>query len=171
MPAPTIRRATPNDAEALSRIGAETFTETFGHLYPPEDLAAFLDAAYGLEKTRRDLADPAKAAWLVEQDGQVVGHARAGPCDLPHDEVTSDCGELKRLYVLKRLQGDGTGSRLLAEVLAWLERDGPRRLWIGVWSENHGAQRLYGRMGFDKVGEYEFLVGQTRDREFILRRG
>lgn len=171
MPAPTIRRATPADAEALSRIGAETFTETFGHLYPPEDLAAFLEGAYGLEKTRRDLADPAKASWLVEADGEVVGHALAGPCDLPHEEVTPDCGELKRLYVLKRLQGDGTGSRLLAEVLAWLERDGPRRLWIGVWSENLGAQRLYNRMGFDKVGEYEFAVGQTRDREFILRRG
>jgi len=171
MSAPTIRRAGPDDAEALSRIGAQTFTETFGHLYPPEDLAAFLDAAYGLEKTRRDLADPARASWLVELDGEVVGHALAGPCDLPHEDVTPACGELKRLYVLKRLQGDGTGSRLLAETLAWLEQNGPRPLWIGVWSENLGAQRLYERMGFDKVGEYEFLVGETRDREFILRRG
>lgn len=171
MSAPTIRRAGPDDAEALSRIGAETFRETFGHLYPPQDLAAFLEAAYGLEKTRRDLADPAKAAWLVEADGAVVGHALAGPCDLPHAEVTADCGELKRLYVLKAFQGGGTGSRLLAETLAWLEKDGPRPLWIGVWSENFGAQRLYGRMGFEKVGEYEFPVGETRDREFILRRG
>lgn len=171
MSPPIIRRAAPADVETLSNIGAETFTETFGHLYPPEDLAAFLEDAYGLEKTRHDLADPAKAAWLVELDGEVVGHALAGPCDLPHDEVTPDCGELKRLYVRKRLQGAGAGSRLLAEVLAWLERDGSRRLWIGVWSENHGAQRLYERMGFTKVGEYGFHVGQTRDREFILRRG
>jgi ribosomal protein S18 acetylase RimI-like enzyme len=171
MSAPTIRRASPDDAQALSRIGAETFTETFGHLYPPEDLRDFLVYAYGLERTRRDLADPAKASWIVEADGAVVGYALAGPCDLPHDEVTPACGELKRLYVLRRLQGDGTGSRLLAEVLAWLERDGPRRLWIGVWSENLGAQRLYQRMGFAKVGEYEFAVGRTLDREFILRRG
>lgn len=171
MPAPIIRRAGPDDAEALSRIGAETFTETFGHLYPPEDLATFLDAAYGLDKTRRDLADPEKAAWLVEADGAVIGHALAGACDLPHDDVTPACGELKRLYVLKAFQGGGTGSRLLTETLAWLERDGPRRLWIGVWSENLGAQKLYGRMGFEKVGEYEFAVGETRDREFILRRG
>jgi ribosomal protein S18 acetylase RimI-like enzyme len=171
MPAPTIRRADAADAEALSRIGAETFTETFGHLYPPQDLADFLVYAYNLERTRADLADPARASWIVEADGAVVGYALAGPCDLPHDEVTPACGELKRLYVLKRLQGDGTGSRLLAETFAWLERDGPRRLWIGVWSENHGAQRLYGRLGFEKVGEYVFPVGQTRDREFILRRG
>lgn len=171
MSLPTIRRATPADAEALSRIGAETFTETFGHLYPPQDLSAFLEAAYAVDKSRRDLEDPDKAAWLVEADGAVVGHALAGPCDLPHDEVTPACGELKRLYVLKAFQGGGTGSRLLAETLVWLERDGPRRLWIGVWSENYGAQRLYERMGFEKVGEYDFIVGETRDREFILRRG
>jgi ribosomal protein S18 acetylase RimI-like enzyme len=171
MSLPTIRRATPADAEALSRIGAETFTETFSHLYPQEDLAAFLEATYAVENSRRDLADPDKAIWLVEADGRVVGHALAGPCDLPHDDVTPVCGELKRLYILKAFQGGGTGSRLLAETLAWLERDGPRRLWIGVWSENFGAQRLYGRLGFEKVGEYEFPVGETRDHEFILRRG
>ncbi len=171
MSQPTIRRAVPADAEALARIGAETFVETFGHMYPPADLAAFLPYAYGLERTRADLADPAKASWLVEADGIVVGYALAGPCDLPHDAVTPACGELKRLYILKAHHGGGTGSRLLATVLAWLEQDGPRPLWIGVWSENFGAQRLYGRMGFEKVGEYEFAVGETLDREFILRRG
>ncbi len=170
MTTPTILRATPDDAEALSRIAAATFTETFGHLYPPEDLRDFLAEVYAVSKARADLADPAKAVWLVESGGEVVGHALAGPCDLPHPEVTPACGELKRLYILKAHQGGGVGSRLLAETLAWLERGGQRRLWIGVWSENYGAQRLYGRMGFQKVGEYEFPVGRTRDREFILSR-
>ncbi len=54
--------------------------------------------------------------------------------------------------------------------MAWLTRDGPRDIWIGVWSENYGAQRFYERHGFSKVGEYGFEVGRTVDREFILRR-
>lgn len=41
-PHPTIRRATPEDAPTLAALGAATFTEAFGHLYPPEDLQAFL---------------------------------------------------------------------------------------------------------------------------------
>lgn len=168
MPDAVIRRATPADAQVLSDIGQATFTETFGHLYPPEDLAQFLEEAYGLERTRADLADPDKAAWLVEADGEAVGHALAGPCDLPHAEVTPQCEELKRLYLLKAHQTGGVGSRLLDEALDWL---GARRIWIGVWSQNHGAQRLYGRRGFEKVGEYDFAVGRVRDREFILRRG
>ena len=167
----TIRRAGLDDAEALARIGAATFTETFGHLYPPADLAAFLDESHSVARARADLADPAKAAWLVEAEGETVGYALVGPCKLPHPEVTPACGELDRIYILASHRGAGAGSRLLEETLTWLERDGPRRLWIGVWSENLGAQRLYARYGFSKVGEYEFPVGNTRDHEFILRRG
>ena len=44
-------------------------------------------------------------------------------------------------------------------------------LWIGVWSGNAKAQRLYAAHGFEKVGEYDYPVGAWRDREFILRRG
>ena len=170
MPEPSIRRATLEDAEALAEIGAATFTETFAHLYPPEDLAAFLADAYGLERTRANLADPRKAAWLVEAEGEVVGYAEAGPCALPHTEVTPACGELKRFYLLKPWQGGGLGARLFDATLAWLLKDGPRDIWIGVWSENHGAQRFYGRRGFEKAGEYGFQVGETVDHEFIFRR-
>jgi GNAT superfamily N-acetyltransferase len=169
--APTIRRAGPLDAEVLAAVGAACFSEAFGEMYPPADLAAFLAQDYGVERARRDLADARLAAWLVEAGGAAVGHALAGPCDLPHGEVTAGCGEVKRIYLLEAWQGGGTGSRLLEAVLAWLEREGSRRLWIGVWSRNFGAQRLYGRLGFAKVGEYAFEVGATRDHEFILRRG
>ncbi|MBO9542988.1 GNAT family N-acetyltransferase [Caulobacter sp.] len=165
----TLRRATIEDADTVSSLGARTFTETFAHLYPPEDLETFLAYAYGLERTRNDLAHPDKATWLLEdEDGEAIGYALAGPCDLPHDEMAEGDGELKRIYVLKSHQGGGRGSRLLNTALDWL---GPRRIWIGVWSENFGAQKLYGRMGFTKVGEYFFKVGETNDLEFILRRG
>jgi GNAT superfamily N-acetyltransferase len=169
-PEPLIRRAGPADAETLAEIGAATFTETFGHLYPAADLERFLAEAYSLESTRADLAHPAKAAWLAEADGETIGYALAGPCALPHDEVTPACGELKRLYLRRGRQNGGVGRRLFAETMAWLQADGPRTVWIGVWSENHGAQRFYARHGFEQVGAYGFAVGDTIDHEFILRR-
>ncbi len=165
-----IRRAGAADAEILADLGARTFAATFAHLYPPEDLAAFLSRAYDVGRTREQLADPATAAWLLEIDGKAVGHALAGPCGLPHPDVTAACGELKRLYLLPAWQGGGRGSRLLEAAIAWLEAETTGALWIGVWSQNLGAQRLYGRLGFEKVGEYLFEVGATRDHEFILRR-
>jgi ribosomal protein S18 acetylase RimI-like enzyme len=165
-----IRRATPADTAALADISARSFVETFGDSYPPQDLAGFLAETYSHQAIGALLADPACAAWLLERDGAVVGHALAGPCGLPHPQVAPGDGELKRLYVLRSGQNGGWGGRLFETALAWLERDGPRTLWIGVWSENFGAQRFYGRYGFEKVGHYEFVVGGTRDHEFILRR-
>jgi GNAT superfamily N-acetyltransferase len=165
-----IRRAGPGDAQALSRIASRTFTDTFGHLYPPQDLQTFLAESYSLEACEHVLADDACAVWLLEDRGVAVGHALAGPCTLPHAEVAQGDGELKRLYVLLDHQNGGWGGRLFRTALEWLERDGPRTLWIGVWSQNHGAQRLYARNGFEHVGDYDFIVGNIRDHEFILRR-
>jgi diamine N-acetyltransferase len=165
-----IRRATPDDAAALSQVGIRTFVDTFGHMYPTEDLQAFLDESHAIEAYARLLDDPGYALWLLEEGEEAVGYAMAGPCGLPHPGVAAGDGELKRLYVLPRLQNAGWGGRLFAVALDWLESAGPRSLWISVWSENHGAQRFYARHGFAKAGEYEFPVGRIRDREFIFRR-
>jgi len=165
----TIRRAGPGDAAVLAEVGRDTFVETFAHLYPPEDLKAFLGTSYSPEAFARFLGAQAHALWLAESGGRAVGYAQAGPCALPHPEVTPACGELKRLYVRQETQGAGLGSRLLQTSLDWLAAPG-RRLWIGVWSRNHGAQRLYERHGFRRVGGYQFPVGATLDDEFILSR-
>ncbi len=155
----------------MAKIGARTFAETFGHLYAAADLAAFIAENHTPAAALANLERPDTAAWLAEAGGETIGHALAGPCALPHPEVTAACGELKRLYLLPQAQGSGLGSRLLATTLDWLEASGRSRIWIGVWSGNLGAQRLYARAGFEKVGEYLFAVGATRDEEFILRRG
>ncbi len=165
-----LRRAALGDAALLAELGARTFTETFGHLYPPRDLATFLADSYSEARLIAYLSDPGAAAWVLEAGDEAIGYALVGGCDLPHPDVTPTCGELKRIYVLKAWQGGGRGSRLLQTSLAWLQERAAPGIWIGVWSENHGAQRLYLRQGFEKVGEYAFKVGETRDREFILRR-
>ena len=166
----TIRSATPADAATLSSLGTETFAGTFGHLYRPEDLRAFLDESHSPRAYARALADPGYALWIAERDGQPVGYAQAGPCGLPHADVQPGDGELKRLYLMPDAQNGGIGGALFAEALRWLERDGPRTLWISVWSENLGAQRFYARHGFSFVAEYEFPVGAQRDREYMYRR-
>jgi ribosomal protein S18 acetylase RimI-like enzyme len=166
-----IRRADPDDAGTLAVLGARTFADTFGHLYPPQDLAAFLEQHHNRLAVCETLSDPRMASWLAEDGGHAIGYALAGPCGLPHPEVTAQCGELKRIYLLADRQGGGVGRRLMDVALRWLEAQGRHRIWIGVWSQNLGAQRLYERAGFSKVGEYAFAVGATRDHEFILRRG
>jgi ribosomal protein S18 acetylase RimI-like enzyme len=165
-----IRRAVAADADVLAELGGSTFIESFGHLYESADLQAFLDESHAPAAYAKALANPDYALWIAERDGHAIGYAQAGPCGLPHADVRPGDGELKRLYLRRSEQNSGVGRALMDAAMAWLERDGPRTLWISVWSENLGAQRFYGRHGFEFAGEYEFPVGEQRDREFMFRR-
>lgn len=170
-PAPAIRRATASDAPTLATLGAATFTETFGHLYPPEDLQTFLVGSHSVDAWTRTLADSERAVWIAElADSTPVGFIAVGACKLPVENRESTAGEIHQLYVLARYHNLRLGSRLMDVGLEWLESQGRTPVYIGVWSENFGAQRFYGRYGFNKVGEYGFPVGTTVDREFILKR-
>ncbi|MEO8223899.1 MAG: GNAT family N-acetyltransferase [Gammaproteobacteria bacterium] len=166
-----VRRGTPADAAALAWLATETFVETFGHLYEPEDLAAFLATEQTAARYARVLRDPAVAIWLASTGADdFVGFLTAGPCKLPVPDRERTSGEIRQLYLRASAQGQGLGTHLLDTGLDWLTGQGHFPLYIGVWSGNLGAQRLYLRHGFTKVGEYDFPVGKHLDREFILRR-
>ena len=167
----TVRRANVNDAEALARIASETFVETFGHLYPPEDLQAYLPKTYSVERCRQQLADPAKGVWFAMLgEHEPAGFIVVGPCKLPVENLEPTAAEVQQLYVQAKHHNLRLGSRLMDTALDWFAAEGRTPLYVGVWSENLGAQRLYGRYGFRKIGEYGFPVGKTIDREFILKR-
>ncbi|HZG46601.1 MAG TPA: GNAT family N-acetyltransferase, partial [Allosphingosinicella sp.] len=68
----------PDDAALMAKLGAETFTETFGHLYSPENLAAFL-TNHEPDKWRTELSDPDYAVRIAENDGQAAGYCKVGP--------------------------------------------------------------------------------------------
>ena len=171
-----IRPPRPEDAAALGTLGRQTFIDTFvaqdgfAIPYPVDDLEAFLDASFSSEATARKLAEPRAAWWVAERDGELLAFANAGPNGLPHPDAAPGNMELRRLYVGKSAQGLGLGTELLKLSLDWMEANTEGPLWIGVWSGNLKAQKLYKAYGFEKVGEYQYPVGAWRDHEFILRR-
>ena len=171
-----IRPARAVDAPALADLGRRTFLQTFVEdfaiPYPARDLDPFFARRFGVEAFEQEIDDPLMGVWVAEDvGGALVAYATAGPCSLPHPEVTNEHGELHRLYLDRPAQGSGLAPRLMETTLSWLadRRGGP--LWLGVWSGNLRAQRFYARYGFQKAGEYDYRVGASVDHEFILRRG
>ena len=166
-----IRRAASADAATLTQLSKDTFVETFGHLYSPEDLSNYLTHTYTEKGYLDGFNELGYAAWLLEDaQGAPMGFAYAGPADIPHAEVQPGDMQLLRLYLCKSAQSGGWGARLMETAMAWMEASAPRNLWIGVWSENLGAQRFYARFGFEHAGDYLYPVGETNDLEFILRK-
>ncbi len=165
-----FRNADLSDVDIVAQIAIETFVDKFAHLYSLSDLQTYLRLAYNSDAIAQTLTDPGASTPLLYGDKELLGFALIGACGLPHPEVLPGDGELKRFYVKPGYTGRGLGSKLYDEAERQLLQNGPRTLWLGVFSDNPGAQAFYQRRGYVHVGEYEFPVGETRDREFIFRK-
>ena len=63
----------------IDRLFDVTFCDTFAHLYAAEDLDAFLAQLHACEAWEAQLADPAYAYRVAEQNGEPVGYVKVGP--------------------------------------------------------------------------------------------
>lgn len=163
----TYRDASLADAGLMARLGPETFIETFGHLYTPENLAAFL-LNHSEANWQSELSDPRFAIRLAEAGSAAIGFAKIGPPSLPF-EVKGPTAELRQLYLLGPWQGKGVAPALMAWVLAEARRRGAETLYLSVFIDNIRAQRFYARYGFEAVGRYAFMVGSHADEDIIMR--
>ena len=164
-----FRDAAPDDSATLAELGARTFTETFGHLYSPENLAAFL-VNHSVDNWRRELGDTAFAVRIGEADGQAVAYAKLGPPSLPF-EPRGNPIELRQIYVLKPWQGKGAAAEMMDWVLGEARRRGADELYLSVFTDNHRARRFYARYGFEEIGPYAFMVGSHADEDIVMRLG
>jgi ribosomal protein S18 acetylase RimI-like enzyme len=162
-----LRDGIPADAAALAKLGRRSFTETFGHLYTPENLAAFLQT-HNERDWAEQLADPAYPIRVAEADGELVAYAKLGPPTLPF-EPRGPSIELRQFYILKPWHGRGLAPELMDWVIAEAKRRGAEDLYLSVFVDNHRARRFYVRYGFEFVGLYAFMVGTHADEDHVMR--
>lgn len=163
-----LRPATPADAPALARLGADTFVAAFGHLYQAEDLADFLAEVHNPEAVGAEIAGDECIHRLVEEGGALVAF-----CKLRHPTKfgaytdARDPIELGQLYALPTHTGSGIGTQLMDWALAQARARGHDAMLLSVYAENFGAQRFYQRHGFAKIADITFKVGNHIDPEFL----
>lgn len=166
-----IRRAQAVDAEALALVGRATFLETYAGELPATDILDHCQRQHAPETYAGWLAAADHRIWIVEAQagGAPVGYAVTGPPDLPVATSPTDA-EIKRLYLLHRFQGQGTGAALMGAVLADLRQAGFGRALLGVFGRNQAAIGFYRRQGFTLAGERRFQVGASLYDDFVLAR-
>lgn len=164
---PVLRDAIPADAAAVAELARRTFTETFGHLYRPEDLAAFL-AGHTEEKWRDELSDPEYAVRVAEAGGELVAYAKLGPPSLPFEPRGASI-ELRQFYVLAPYHGSGLARDLMAWAIDTARARGVADLYLSVFVDNARARAFYARYGFEMVGRYDFMVGNHADEDHVMR--
>lgn len=164
----TYRAPRADEAAALADLGRNSFVETFGHLYRPEDLAMFLEDVYAVEGVAAQIASPRYIFRVAEEAGQLVGYCKLGlDVSLDYDPGDRTVVELKQLYLMATHQGVGVAQALMDWTIAEAEAREADEIILSVWAENARAQRFYHKYGFEWIADTYFMVGNHRDDEFL----
>lgn len=162
-----LRRARPEDAEALSIFAARTFWETYAADSKASDMEAYMAAAFSPAIQLKEIADPASPVTLaVHHDA--LGEPLVGYTHLMDEEHSV---RLKRIYIEQRWMGSGLGQLLIDEARRECGRRGRNRLWLAVWERNPRAIAFYRKMGFRVSGESIFQLGDDIQTDFVMEIG
>src|SRR3546814_13246381 len=93
-----IQLAKPADAEAIAAFANGSFTHTFGHIYDPADLSAFLAGWNPPDRVRAQIAsDDYDIALVRAAAGALLGYIRMGPVDFARKSVVEGKGVAVRV--------------------------------------------------------------------------
>ena len=165
-----LRDATPADADALARLGRESFCHAFEHLYRPQDLRQFLEETYSASAIAQEIADPGIRHQLTQDaPGSPLSAFIKVKYESPYTEHSDATNPLclGQLYTDPARTGEGLGAALVDWCLDLARERGCDAVQLSVYSENYGAQRFYQRYGFGKIADIGFWVGEQRDAEFL----
>jgi ribosomal protein S18 acetylase RimI-like enzyme len=166
----SIRRADATDARLLAELGARTFQDTFAVGTKPEDMTAYLSAAFGEGVQAAELADTASIFFVAETDGVASGYAKLHAGEAEACVTGQKPIELARLYVGREWFGRGVGAELMRACVEEARRLGYLTMWLGVWEHNTRAQAFYRKWGFRVVGSHVFPVGSDPQIDLIMER-
>jgi ribosomal protein S18 acetylase RimI-like enzyme len=145
---PVIRKATPDDATALGRLGALLVAVHHGF-----DADRFIAPGPGTERgyggflvsqLERDEA----IILVAEEDGAVVGYAYAGLEGPDWMALRGPAGVIYDIIVDPERRQEGIGGLLLQAILQALADRGAPRVVLHTATPNAVAQRLFAAVGF-----------------------
>ncbi|MEO7038608.1 MAG: GNAT family N-acetyltransferase [Gemmatimonadaceae bacterium] len=165
-----IRRGTPADAALIARLGAETFTASFGAQNTPDNIAMHLAKAFGVEIQNRELESAEVTYLIAEMEGQVAGYAQVRAGNAPACITGPSPVEVLRFYVKHDFHGTGIAQALMDACAADARQRGGRTLWLGVWDQNPRAIRFYTKWGYEDVGGQTFMLGDDPQQDRVLAR-
>ena len=165
----TIRPVDPSEVEALAELARRTFAAAFASGNAPDDLAAYVERAFAVERMAAELAAPDSHFLFAEVEGELAGYLKINTGDAQTEQVDGETLEVERIYVDARQQGRGVGKALLDFSLEEARRRGCDTVWLGVWESNAKAIAFYERQDFVPFGKHDFTVGTDVQTDILMR--
>ena len=165
-----LREATRDDAVLIADISRQTFYDTFAADNTAADMEKFLAEQFTKGKLMLEVGFRENTFLLAYFNDEVAGYAKLRDGKLPIELTGQQALEIARLYVVKDFIGKGIGAALMQASVERAKKTGKAWIWLGVWERNQRAIDFYHRWGFQKFGECDFLLGDDRQLDWLMKK-
>ncbi len=166
----TIKTATIGDLENLAQISSETFKETYSDCFSPDLIENYVHEKFNSTTLKKELVSKLIIYLLAFYDNRLIGYAKIKNQSQPHVVKTPNSIEIERLYVLHRFQKLKIGFALMQKCIDQSISLNCDMIWLGVWEKNAKAISFYEKLGFEKSGSINFLLGDQTLNDFVMCR-
>jgi ribosomal protein S18 acetylase RimI-like enzyme len=165
----TVREAGIEDAEMISRLATETFYETYSWYNTKENMEMYTQTYFNPDQTRKELVDEGTWFLLAEDGAKAVGYAKLRNVENPPELQEKKHIEIERIYVAKSYQDKKVGYALIRKCIEKARKENLDVIWLGVWEKNEKAIAFYEKVGFEKFGTHNFLLGEDVQLDHLLK--
>ncbi|MBC9796017.1 GNAT family N-acetyltransferase [Sinomicrobium weinanense] len=164
-----VRKVTLRNIEELQNIGKQTFAETFSSGNSEEDMKAYLDNSFSMEKLQTELSDKNSEFYFAVLGDNVIGYLKINVGQSQTEVKDKNALEIERIYVLKEFHGKKVGQLLYEKAMEISRQKGVDYVWLGVWEENPRAIRFYKKNGFVEFDKHIFKLGDDEQTDIMMK--
>lgn len=154
-----IKVATEADTEIIADLGALTYRESHARFIKDKnDLKIYIESAFSLSKTMKEMNDPNNLFYIVYSDKLPVAYAKLA-LNANHESINSkNTCQLERIYVLEKHINLKIGQKLLTYLEDKVKDFNQNSLWLSVYYLNKRAIKFYLKNNFIEIGDSYFMV-------------
>ena len=166
----TLRQASLQDIAQLQQIGRRTFLETFAASNSEQNMRAYLEEGFSLEKLTAELQNPHSIFYFAELNNTVIGYLKVNTGLAQTELQEGNALEIERIYVLQAYHGKKVGQVLYNQAMQLAAQAQADYVWLGVWEENPRAIRFYQKNGFVEFDRHIFRLGDDEQTDILMKR-
>lgn len=154
-----IRAVSPGEAADLAALCCQIYQQHFTYLWTDEG-RWYQDQLYNEPRLKSELTDPNVQYFFAAVANQAVGYLKV-KLDSNLDNEP-DGLEIERIYLLKKMAGQGVGKQLIERAFDIAQQLNKRYAWLKAMDSSVDSLHFYRKRGFNFAGETSLSYPQMK---------
>ena len=160
----SIRKATVNDVKQLAIVSKKAFFIPHQHAIPEEIMDKYLKESFNEETLTKEVTQQHYEYHLIFYKEKLAGFSKIILNTENEHILAKNITKMERFYLLKEFYGLGLGKKLFDFNLGLIKKNNQKGIWLYVWIKNYRALNFYEKVGFKRIGNYDFPISKTETR-------